>query len=60
MIFTIPFACRLKANGSFDPEGISPNANMPAMVSALSARESTAPSRLRGTESSIDVGLYWS
>ena len=36
----------------------SPSANIPAMLSALSAIESTAPSTVRGTESSIDSGLY--
>ena len=44
---TIPFACRRNAKGSFDPVGSKPNANIPAIVSALSAIESTAPSILR-------------
>ena len=28
MIFTIPFACRRSANGSFDPLGTNPSANI--------------------------------
>ena len=57
-VFTIPFACLRRANGSFEPEGTKPTANIPAMLSALSAIESTAPSRVRGAESSVDSGLY--
>ncbi len=46
---TIPLAARRRAKGSLEPEGIMPRANIPAMVSALSAMASTAPSSERGT-----------
>ena len=42
----------------FRSGGLKPSANMPAMLSALSAIASTAPSTVRGTWSSIDSGLY--
>ena len=59
-IFTIPFPARRNAKGSFDPVGSIPRANMPAIVSALSAMASTAPSVVSGTTSSIPAGRYWS
>ena len=49
--YGIPFP--VFARASFGVRG----ANIPAMLSALSEMESTAPSTVRGTESSMDSGL---
>ena len=47
IVFTMPLAWRRSANGSFDPVGCNPSENIPAMLSALSAIDTTAPSTVR-------------
>ncbi len=55
-ILTTPLAARRSANGSFDPLGARPMANISAIVAIRSARPRTWPSTVAGMGSSTEAG----
>ena len=55
-----PSAARRNPNGSRVPDGFWPIANIPAIVSSLSAMDTAMPVRVAGSESPAKRGRYCS